>query len=70
MGKNREQKKDKRYNRKSSPKNVLNSKYIRKKIANTERNERGYRWVGGRRNVLFAVCFFGIKVPKMKRLVK
>jgi len=37
MGKNRDQKKDKRYNRKSSPKNVLNSKYIRKKIANTER---------------------------------
>lgn len=37
MGKNREQKKDKCYNKKSSPKNVLNSKYIRKKIANTER---------------------------------
>jgi len=37
MGKNREQKKENRTNKKSSPKNVLNSKYIRKKMANVER---------------------------------
>ena len=37
MGKNREQKKEKQTNKKSSPKNVLNSKYIRKKLANVER---------------------------------
>jgi hypothetical protein len=37
MGKNREQKKEKRTNKKSSPKSVLTSKYIRKKLANVER---------------------------------
>lgn len=39
MGKNREQKKEKRTIKKSSPKNVLNSKYIRKKLANVERQQ-------------------------------
>ena len=38
MGKNREQKKEKRINKKSSPKNVLTSKFIRKKLANVERH--------------------------------
>ena len=37
MGKNREQKKEKQANKKSSPKNVLTSKFIRKKLANIER---------------------------------
>lgn len=37
MGKNREQKKEKLHNKKSSPKNVLTSKFIRKKLANIER---------------------------------
>ena len=37
MGKNREQKKKKQTNKKSSPKSVLTSKYIRKKLANVER---------------------------------
>lgn len=37
MGKNRQQKKENITNKKSSPKNVLNSKYIRKKLANVER---------------------------------
>jgi len=37
MGKNREQKKEKRTNKKSTPKSVLTSKYIRKKLANVDR---------------------------------
>ena len=37
MGKNREQKKKKQTNKKSSPKSVLTSKYIRKKLANVDR---------------------------------
>jgi len=37
MGKNREQKKEKQNSKKSSPKSILTSKYIRKKLANVER---------------------------------
>ncbi len=33
MGKNREQKKEKKWNKKTSAKEVMNSKYIRKKEA-------------------------------------
>jgi len=36
MGKNREQKKKKKWNKKSSEKEVLNSKYIRNKVKLTE----------------------------------
>lgn len=36
MGKNREKKKEKQYNKKSSAKDVLSSKYIRKKLLNIE----------------------------------
>ena len=36
MGKNREKKKEKKWNKKSSGKEVLNSKYIRNKVKLTE----------------------------------
>ena len=39
MGKNREQKKKKKWNKKSSAKDVLNSKYIRNKVKIIEKRQ-------------------------------
>lgn len=39
MGKNREKKKEKKWNKKSSGKEVLNSKYIRNKVKLTENKQ-------------------------------
>ena len=39
MGKNREQKKEKKWNKKSSEKEVLNSKYIRSKVKIMEKRQ-------------------------------
>ena len=40
MGKNREQKKEKKWNKKSSEKEVLNSKYIRNKVKLMEKRQK------------------------------
>lgn len=39
MGRNREQKKDKKWNKKSSEKEILNSKYIRNKLKIIEKKQ-------------------------------
>lgn len=40
MGKNREQKKEKKWNKKSSEKQVLNSKYVRSKVKLMEKRQK------------------------------
>ncbi len=40
MGKNREQKKEKKWNKKSSEKQVLNSKYVRNKVKLMEKRQK------------------------------
>jgi hypothetical protein len=40
MGKNREQKKEKKWNKKSSEKEVLNSKYVRSKVKLMEKRQQ------------------------------
>ena len=40
MGKNREQKKEKKWNKKSSEKEVLNSKYVRNKVRLIEKRQQ------------------------------
>ena len=39
MGKNREQKKEKKWNKKSSEREVLNSKYVRNKVKLMEKRQ-------------------------------
>lgn len=40
MGKNREQKKDKKWNKKSSEKEIFNSKYVRNKLRIIENRQK------------------------------
>tara|TARA_Y100001980_G_C14532656_1_gene308801 strand:+ start:772 stop:921 length:150 start_codon:yes stop_codon:yes gene_type:complete len=40
MGKNREQKKEKKWNKKSSEKELLNSKYVRNKVKLMEQRQK------------------------------